>query len=413
MTEKYTLTDEHRAQLKPWAEKWTANALRIERMNETDREAMRAAVKGLYESVDLAPPERIVFAEGPVTGAIATGLAAGIWYLRGDPKAFEFEATEDMVLAEAYRVAKVLVMRKPNGAEILTRVLKVLAEAIGTESELPAIQSHNRQATDKEKTLNKFLRACVSRWHNMRNGGNQWSGWVAFLSFFRHVVQLDVDYSKWHYYEEAAIHGGPRYMHEKFCIISDFPTTISMDEQKRPHAENGPAIAWNDGYDAYYWHGTKVDRRVVMEPESYTKEEMQELDNSEVVRALLERLGTEKFLERMEIEVVDRWADPKTGLTYELLDLTNRLGEDQPKWLRMQSPALHDGTQPYFIEAVHPDLMTAKAARRWQIPKSSHEAARYYRHGDVVVLYAPQDTIEWPTPDECNEYPELEFVTEA
>ena len=30
----------------------------------------------------------------------------------------------------------------------------------------------------------------------MLDGGHEWSGWVSYLSFFRHVAKLGIDYSK-------------------------------------------------------------------------------------------------------------------------------------------------------------------------------------------------------------------------
>jgi len=58
-------------------------------------------------------------------------------------------------------------------------------------------------------------------------------------------------------------------------------------------------------------------------------------------------------------------------------------------------------------------LVTAQAARKWQIQLSTDPAARFYRHGDLVVTYAPKETLYWPTVDQCNANPELTFVQEA
>ena len=52
----YSLTDEHRAQLKPWAERWIANAMSTAAMTEEDREVCRDAVEGLYRAANLEPP---------------------------------------------------------------------------------------------------------------------------------------------------------------------------------------------------------------------------------------------------------------------------------------------------------------------------------------------------------------------
>ncbi len=44
MMTKYSLTPEHRAQLKPWADRWIANAMSTKPMDDHDREQMRSAI---------------------------------------------------------------------------------------------------------------------------------------------------------------------------------------------------------------------------------------------------------------------------------------------------------------------------------------------------------------------------------
>src|SRR5690606_216845 len=74
----YSLTDEHRAQLEPWARRWIANAMSTKAMDDVDRAATRAAVRGLYEAAGLRPPpdHRIVFVPSPFVAAFAAGFAA-------------------------------------------------------------------------------------------------------------------------------------------------------------------------------------------------------------------------------------------------------------------------------------------------------------------------------------------------
>ncbi|MDE2472389.1 MAG: hypothetical protein KGL35_27580, partial [Bradyrhizobium sp.] len=94
---KYQLTDEHRALLKPWADCWIANAMSTKPMEEADREAMRAAVEGLYRAANLTPPprERIVFVPSPFVARFAAGFAAGIWYRRDQTAPATADATDE------------------------------------------------------------------------------------------------------------------------------------------------------------------------------------------------------------------------------------------------------------------------------------------------------------------------------
>lgn len=43
---KYILTEEHKAQLKPWADRWIANAMSTKQMDEEEKNICREAVKG-------------------------------------------------------------------------------------------------------------------------------------------------------------------------------------------------------------------------------------------------------------------------------------------------------------------------------------------------------------------------------
>lgn len=107
-----------------------------------------------------------------------------------------------------------------------------------------------------------------------------------------------------------------------------------------------------------------------MRPDSITTEQLHGEANAELLRVMAERMGWPLFLERMGAVIIDSWIDPWTELSYDLLDLKERKGERQPRWLRMRSPSLKDGTAPDYIEKVDPRLTSARAARRWQIQQA-------------------------------------------
>lgn len=84
-TDLYTLTDEHHAQLGPWAARWIANALRTEAQTDDDRDVMRSAMHGLYGAAKLSAPPREIFVASPLSGAIAAVTASCVWWLRRNP----------------------------------------------------------------------------------------------------------------------------------------------------------------------------------------------------------------------------------------------------------------------------------------------------------------------------------------
>ena len=132
-----------------------------------------------------------------------------------------------------------------------------------------------------------FLVRCIAHWWRFRDGGNMWSGWPAYLSFFRHIAKLEIDYTKWQHYEAAAIHAGPRFMHERFCIVSDRPLFVHRDTANRAHCIDGPHIKWRDGVELHHIHGIRVTPRITAG--EFGAREVLEQPNAEVRRVMLER----------------------------------------------------------------------------------------------------------------------------
>ena len=104
----YSLRPEHEARFPEWSDKWIANAMSTRAMDDGEREIMRSAVAGLYQSAGLEPPptERIVFVSSPFVGAFAAGFASWIWWMREHPardatRAATCAATDDATRAQA------------------------------------------------------------------------------------------------------------------------------------------------------------------------------------------------------------------------------------------------------------------------------------------------------------------------
>jgi len=230
-------------------------------------------------------------------------------------------------------------------------------------------------------------------WHYWL-GGALWSYWPAYTQFFFEVCGLDLGEinRKARAYAELSRSAGYCWPNRAFIMVCDRPKTINRDKRGRLHSEDGHAISWRDGWGIFMWHGVRVPAKLIMEPNAATKEEILGETNSEVSRAWAERLGWERYFALADVVKIDDFKDAKTGLAYELYDFRKRAGERQPRLLKMQSPTLNDGGQPYYIEPVDPGLKTAQAARRWQFQKPNGN---------------------FPEVDECNKEPSLEFGWEA
>lgn len=156
---------------------------------------------------------------------------------------------------------------------------------------------------------------------------------------------------------------GPEREGEGYClIVVRRPNAIRINAQGRLHGSGQPCIEWADGHKEYFHNGIALPERMVMAPTSYTKAEIMAITRTEQRRALIEIAGWPWFSEAMGASVINSWTDPQTQLSYELMDVEG----GGPKLLRKLSPRLMDGTQPLYVEPVHEDLRTARAARKWQ-----------------------------------------------
>ena len=404
---KYELTEEHRAQLKPHADWWIKNALSTKAMDDHDRSEMRKAIKGLYESANLVPPpdERIVFVSSPFVARFAGGFAAAIWWLRNNKKENVMDATRAATQAATWDATRDATRDATGSATWAatwyatrdatwaatedatwdatwaatvdaTRAATGAATEDATEAAIwAATEDATRAATSitKNKWFNfsiksminlsinlkigKFGLDCAYESSKMWNGGNQWSAYPSFLSFFRYVAKLNIDYTKWDYYEKAAIHAGHRIMHEKFCIISDRPEILKIDEQNRPHSFDGPFCRWRDGSALYSIHGIRVPMWICeTKKEDFTKEMIVNETNADNRRCIIQKIGIEKAIELLGADVIDSYESPIGG-KYELLQIDYD-GRGKRCYLKMKSKSI----DAYHIEGIKPGITTVKEA---------------------------------------------------
>ena len=515
---KYSLTAAHRAQLKPWVDKWIANAMSTKPMDDTDRAVTREAMKGLYRAAELEPPpdHRIVFVSSPFVLRFSAGFASAIWWLRKKNAATRLatDAATRLATDAATRLATGAATRLATGAAMNAATLNAtdaatrLATDAATneatdeatreamraamndatfeatfeatraatreatrDATLNATDAATRLATDAatfEATLNATLDAtreatreatnaatraatrdatlnatdaatrlatdaatneatnaatrlatdaatrlatdaatrlatdaamndatrnawwrtgdfkavalgllkrhaifglrCANEIYRLWQGGNQWSAYDSYISFFRNIAKLEIDYSRWAHWEAASLHGGPRIMHEKFCMISDRPRDLTVDDQNRPHNATGPFCKWSDGSSLFAWHGTRMPARYYFEEP--TAVEILAERNVEVRRCLIERYdelnGRGSFMRACGAKVLDSSVQPMhVGCTEMLNELLAIELPDDPEGRMVALRVVCPSTAREYIIRVPPDQTTVLGALAW------------------------------------------------
>ena len=207
------------------------------------------------------------------------------------------------------------------------------------------------------------------------------------VTFFRDVAALNIDFAPLAPYETLALKSGPRYAHEKFCIISDKPEFIRgywRDGRFVAHCDDGPSHRWRDGSAIYCWHGRQIGWRFgnrtgghpewIDCPASITAAAITAENNTELRRVMIALFGERRYATeigatiRHQDEFGTLWEAPRKGDTpIVLLQCPN--GTPEPI-----NYAPSDGESGEWVGnrwhkhywlRVPPTIQTARAAEAW------------------------------------------------
>ena len=160
--------------------------------------------------------------------------------------------------------------------------------------------------------------ACSKRWSSNYQGGAYWAGYDSYLTAMRDIIGLRLpEHEKYAAWERCAIAAPFRVMHEEFCIVSDFPEILKVDDENRPHCETGPSHRWRDGWSLYHWHGVSIPAEWVEDKKNLTAKTALTWPNIEQRRAACEIIGWDRILSELKARVIDEDDDPQVGTLVE------------------------------------------------------------------------------------------------
>jgi hypothetical protein len=330
------ITPDEKVALDRHAEMWIKRIMRTEPI---DAGKIGPAIEGLYSTTGLKWP-RIAIVSSPLVMAIAGAFASGIWHLRKNKKVFPATlAATDAATRAATRAATDAATLDGKPYEWIYD----LAQHFGG----------NKENAD-------FLMSCLPFWYRLYQGGNMWGQYDCYLTAMRDVLGLRLpEHEKYKFWEQAAIEGGFRMMHDEFCIVSDFPEYIKTDDRYRPHSENSPSHRWRDGWSLYHVHGVRVPEYVVMRPGEITVQKIEAEENVEVRRVMIDCYGPEKYLLDSGAQEIGR---DEFGVLFR-----KEVKDDEPMVMVrvVNTTPEPDGQFKHYHLRVPPDVRTAHEAVAW------------------------------------------------
>lgn len=153
---------------------------------------------------------------------------------------------------------------------------------------------------------------------------------------------------------------------------NDLPAVVTRNVSKwcvnnKLHRSNGPAVVTRLGGEEYYWKGVHIEKEMWDASATMTAEDVFKVENLELRRCLIEKIGYETFLKRSgdRLKVLDR--DSDTGA---VLYKVESPGDESIVVVRVLdgTPVLNaDGnmyTKEYFLR-VPPAIESSKEAIAW------------------------------------------------
>lgn len=235
-------------------------------------------------------------------------------------------------------------------------VASILADADTLEDAMPAIEACRKYNFDMKKVRKSGVKLPSSFSSYGSLHGQYEVGWLSFYSVFKGLIP-EVD--KLEGLFEIAKSAGWWWSFDEVAVLTERPTIIKLDNEKRLHNEHGPSVAYPDGWALYHYHGVDI-------PEEWITEGLPSAsvalnwENVEQRRAACEMIGWDNILNELDAKVVDEDPDPEIGT---LLEVTLPNGDEEPtqeKFLRVLC-----GTGRTFALPVPPEMTTALEAQAW------------------------------------------------
>lgn len=216
---------------------------------------------------------------------------------------------------------------------------------------LAAQLAHDTKKPTKQQIKEQAAQACY---------GQHDAGWLGFYDVFSRT-EIAETVAPLKGLMQVARNAGWWWAYPGVAILTDRPAELHRDAANRLHREDGPALRYRDGWSLYCWHGLRIERWIIEEPETITAKKINAEQNQEIRRAMIERIGWLKYLELADAKELQR---DDYGILYDLPPLPG--DEERVRLVRVTNDTPEpDGTYKDYILRVPPTQETARGAVAW------------------------------------------------
>jgi hypothetical protein len=186
-----------------------------------------------------------------------------------------------------------------------------------------------------------------------------WSHWcLSYSSVYSFAMEIGVelDKEKANLFKNWAERCAFIIMNEDAIFVSRNPVDIHFEDGVLSN-EDGYSVEFCDGWGIYSINGVNLSEQIVMNPETLTVQQINDEQNEEVRRIMIERYGSGKYLDEIGAKVIDGPVDNWIEGTKEYLFRTNK----DEVYLLCVCPS----TGKEFYLECPPDTATCQDAQSW------------------------------------------------
>jgi hypothetical protein len=389
------IDDTIRKALREHRDQWLKLAVSTE---DLDVPAVQDAVAQIYLLAGLPPPDRLVWLDSPLAGAVAASIFNKSYenlYIRLWNKPYNamlqklWQDAELMGSTELWKHIDTQLKTVPLNVEhnivapVRTQVARQLeirfshrsdpfeSQQVFSEDTWSYIlkrveQQLNDQDFDVLSRMvfdSNFAAACASQSWYCGLGGQDGDS-LELLSF---AEQMGMDLPGVKGVLALSRQVGWWWVFDKVCIVTYRPQMLLLDGQDRLHNNSGPAIEYNDGWCIYARGGSFIPERVIHFAHRKNLQDIEREQNIEVRRHLIDVYGHEQYLKDAEAIKID---EDSCGVLYR----KDFLLDEPLKMVKvLNSSPEPDGTYKYYYLRVPPNIMTAREAVAWTFGMTAEE----------------------------------------
>jgi hypothetical protein len=359
-----SLTVEQEARFPDFVEKWTQIALSTE---PADRPRAEAAIGGMYRQAGLAAPKKIVWCGSPhsllmmrdkklmnsmgdcVTEAVRDHL---IRLVNDGIRDNVSAGVRDLISANLS--AKIRQQSQNISTNVLHCIMDSVRDGLLDGGDPGSLDGFARALSGQDLAA----RLATYRYH---------------YEVLQQTAQTECLSGLW----ELAQSAGWAIPHQNVCWVSERYRVLERDEHGLLHSLSGPACAFPDGWAIHAVHSVRVPAFVVERPGDITVENIDEEENAEVRRVMIDRYRLDEEVNGMAAFLRDAGGkrvdcDEKFGTLWR-----REVPDDEPIVLlevTNATPEPYGGFKHYWLR-VPPTMTTAHEAAAWTFDQSPEKYA--------------------------------------